>query len=62
MGASRPRFELVRFLMEPPGYEIDKEHNENIKADKLPRLNQIQCTVTTSIIFDRETALRAANV
>ena len=62
MGASRPRFELVQFLMEPPGYEIDEEHNENIKAAKLPRLNQIQCTLTSNIIFDRETTLCAANV
>ena len=40
---------------------FDEEHSENIKPAKLPRLNQIQCSVTTSIIFDRETALGAAN-
>ena len=62
MRASKPRFELVRFLMEPAGYEFDEEHNANIKQANLPWINQILCTLTTSTRFDRETALRLANL
>ena len=32
MLASKPRFKLVRFLLEPAGYGLDEEHNENING------------------------------